>query len=38
MTVEDREERYGKIAAAIIKEAQNSTAGFLLDYYDAIHK
>lgn len=38
MTVEDREERYGKIAATIIKEAQNSTAGFLLDYYDAIHK
>lgn len=38
MTVPDREERYGKIAATIIKEAQNSTAGFLLDYYEAIHK
>jgi phospholipase C len=38
MTVADREERYGKIAAAIIKEAQNSTAGFLLDYYESINK
>jgi phospholipase C len=37
LQVEDREERYGKIAARIIKEAQNTTAGFLLDYYDMIH-
>lgn len=38
MTIPDREERYGKMAAATIKEAQNSTAGFLLDYYDIIRK
>jgi phospholipase C len=38
LPIKDREERYGKMAAAIIKEAQNTTAGFLLDYYDAIHK
>lgn len=38
MGIEDREERYGKVAAAILKEAQNSTAGFLLDYYNAIRK
>lgn len=38
LNIQDREERYGKIAATIIKEAQNSTAGFLLDYYDNIHK
>ncbi len=36
LPIKDREERYGKIAAAIIKEAQNSTAGFLLDYYDTV--
>lgn len=38
LSIADREERYGKMAAIIIKEAQNSTAGFLLDYYDEIHK
>lgn len=38
LSIPDREERYGKMAAAIIKEAQNSTAGFLLDYYNEIHK
>jgi phospholipase C len=38
LRIEDKEERYGKMAAMIIKEAQNTTAGFLLDYYDAVHK
>lgn len=38
MNISDKEERYGKMAAIIIKEAQNTTAGFLLDYYEAIHK
>lgn len=38
MNVSDREERYGKIAASIIKEAQNSTAGFLLDYFEAVSR
>lgn len=37
LKVQDKEERYGKMAATIIKEAQNSTAGFLLDFYDEIH-
>lgn len=38
MSIPDREEKYGKMAASTIKEAQNSTAGFLLDYYNEIHK
>lgn len=38
LNIADREERYGKMASAIIKEAQNSTAGFLIDYYETIHK
>jgi phospholipase C len=37
LDIEDREERYGKIAATIIKEAQNTTAGFLADYYEAVN-
>ncbi|ERI90132.1 hypothetical protein HMPREF1982_04072 [Clostridiales bacterium oral taxon 876 str. F0540] len=37
LKVQSKEERYGKMAAAIIKEAQNSTAGFFLDFYDQIH-
>jgi phospholipase C len=36
--IKDTEERYGQMSAIIIKEAQNSTAGFLLDYYENIHK
>ena len=38
LNIESKEERYGKMAAAIIKEAQNTTAGFLLDYYNIINK
>lgn len=34
LSIENKEERYGKMAAIIIKEAQNTTAGFLLDYYE----
>lgn len=37
LVIDDREERYGKMAAVIIKEAQNTTAGFLIDYYEAVH-
>jgi phospholipase C len=37
LDIEDREERYGKIAATIIKEAQNTTAGLLADYYEAVN-
>ncbi|SKA72854.1 phospholipase C [Clostridium sp. USBA 49] len=36
MNITNKEERYKKIAEVIIKEAQNSTAGFLLDYYNII--
>lgn len=36
--VESREERYAKVATAIIREAQMTTAGFMLDFYDDIKK
>jgi len=36
--LEDREERYSKIAPLIIKEAQSTTAGFLIDFYEKNHK
>ncbi|SUY47824.1 phospholipase C related protein [Clostridium putrefaciens] len=32
--VEDKEERYFKIASVILKQAQITTAGFLLDFYE----
>lgn len=38
LNIENKEERYGKMAATIIKEAQNTTAGFLLDYYNNLKK
>lgn len=34
LNIKSIDERYGKIAASIIKEAQRTTAGFMLDYYD----
>lgn len=36
--IDDKEERYMKIAPVILKEAQNTTAGFMLDFYDRIHQ
>lgn len=36
MNIENREEKYGKIASIVLKEAQKTTAGFLLDYYENI--
>jgi phospholipase C len=33
MNIKGKEKRYGKMASIIIKEVQNTTAGFLLDYY-----
>jgi phospholipase C len=33
-----KEERYGKIATDILREAQMTTAGFMLDFYDDIKK
>lgn len=38
MNIRGKEERYGKMASIIIKEVQNTTAVFLLDYYEAVHK
>jgi phospholipase C len=35
-TIYNLEERYGKLASEIIKEAQRTTAGFMLDFYDEI--
>lgn len=37
LSIEDREERYEKISTIIIKEAQSTTAGFLLDFYSKIN-
>lgn len=36
--IPSREERYSKIAISILKEAQMTTAGFMLDFYDDIKK
>ncbi|MDP4178639.1 MAG: zinc dependent phospholipase C family protein [Bacillota bacterium] len=36
--IEDKEERYGKISTVILKEAQSSTAGFLLDFFEKINE
>ncbi|CDI49060.1 phospholipase C [Clostridium tetani] len=36
MNVENREEKYSKIASIVLKEAQKTTAGFLLDYYENV--
>jgi phospholipase C len=33
-----KEERYGKVATAILREAQMTTAGFMLDFYEDIKK
>lgn len=35
-SIRSREERYWNIASTIIKEAERTTAGFMLDYYDKI--
>lgn len=36
--INDREERYTKISKEIVKEAQLTTTGIMLDYYDKIKK
>lgn len=36
--LEDREEMYSKIAPLIIKEAQSTTAGLLIEFYEKNHK
>lgn len=36
INIVEREERYAKVAAAILKEAQSTTAGFMLDFYDKL--
>jgi phospholipase C len=36
--IEDKEKKYSKIAAIIIKEAQKTTAGLFIDFYEKTHK
>ncbi|MBE6067613.1 MAG: phospholipase [Clostridium lundense] len=36
--IKDREQRYGNIASVALKEAQRTTAGFMLDFCDEIGK
>lgn len=36
--IKDRNERYGKISSATIKEAEATTSGFLLDFYKILNK
>lgn len=36
--IKDREIRYGNVASVSLKEAQRTTAGFMLDFYDDIKK
>lgn len=38
INIADRNERYGKVSPAILKEAQRTTAGLMLDFYNKIHK
>lgn len=36
LVIMDREKRYGNVASAILHEAQRTTAGFMVDYYEII--
>jgi phospholipase C len=36
LDVKSTDERYWNIASTILKEAQRTTSGFMLDYYDKI--
>ncbi|MBE6064105.1 MAG: phospholipase C [Clostridium cochlearium] len=36
INIKNREEKYNKIASIVLKEAQKTTAGFLLDYYEDV--
>ena len=38
LNIESRDERYGKVAGDILKEAQRTTAGLMIKYYDEIKK
>ncbi|NMM62774.1 phospholipase [Clostridium sp. P21] len=38
MAIHSRDERYGKIAVAILHEAQRTTAGFMVNYYKEVRK
>jgi len=38
LNIESRDERYGKVASDILKEAQRTTAGLMIKYYDEIKK
>lgn len=36
ISIESRDEKYGKIASVILKEAQRTTAGFMIRYYNEL--
>jgi phospholipase C len=38
LNIESRDERYGKVAGDILKEAQRTTAGLMIKYYNEIKK
>ncbi|AYD40269.1 phospholipase [Clostridium fermenticellae] len=38
INIEDKNERYGKISSTILKEAERTTAGFMIKYYNEIKK
>lgn len=38
LNIPSRDERYGKVATTIIKEAQRTTAGLMVKYYDNVKK
>lgn len=38
LNIQSRDERYGKVASDILKEAQRTTAGLMVKYYDQIKK
>lgn len=35
-SIKDKDIRYGKVATTIIRKAQSSTAGFMLDFYNSV--
>lgn len=38
INIQSRDERYSKVAATIIKEAERTTAGFMVKYYKELKK
>lgn len=38
LSIREREKRYGNVASAILQEAERTTAGLMVDYYEIIKK